>query len=166
MRKILATLFAALLAIGIPATAASATDTTIHDPCTCMVYKAGDNTAWAAGERFVDRGNWATFTQYGGVGKTVPLLAGKKHKAGVVGFFPAGDKVLIHIRLYEGAAFADGDAVKIEAYESYEAIPKENPSPGHFMYKEDPSDPADPLHFDILVDKAAYYAVHVDVVAG
>jgi hypothetical protein len=37
-----------------------------------------EETAWAAGSRYVSRGNWATYTPYNGEAKSVTLFAGRR----------------------------------------------------------------------------------------
>lgn len=112
-----------------------------------------DETAWAAGSRYVTKGNWATFTsKSAGV---VVLYAGQTLPAGSVALTINGDgTVSIAISLNEGWSLQDVDEpVKIQGYAS---APSGNPSPGLFTtYKGD-----DLL---ITVPEYGYYGIHVDV---
>jgi hypothetical protein len=119
-----------------------------------------DETAWGAGTRYVSRGNWATYTSYSGVAKTVTLFAGQTLNAGTVHFSaPSGGQVTITITLNAGWRFdPDTDeSVKIQDYAS--PPPAVNPSPGLFAWKGD----AESSPFSITVPQNNYYGVHVDV---
>lgn len=111
-------------------------------------------TAWAAGHRYVARGNWATFTPY--AEGSVDLLAGQTLKAGKVYFSSVVDgKVTITIKLNEGWRFQDGakEAVKIQGYDY---APSGNPAPGRFTtYKGN--------KLEITVDAFDFYGIHLDV---
>lgn len=126
-------------------------------------------TAWAAGSRYTNRGNWATYTSYSGIEKTVDLLAGQTMDAGNVTFSaPAAGVVTITIELHAGWRFAlvpvgeeNGQPifdnnVKIQHYDS---APSGNPSPGLFQWKS-----VEEGNFaEIEVPQASFYGVHVDV---
>jgi hypothetical protein len=120
----------------------------------CYEYKG--ETAWTAGTRYVQRGNWATYTAYDGHAKTVNVFAGQTHWAGSADFStPVDGKVTIKITLNEGWSLKEGDnSVKIQPYTSTPAA--SNPSPGRFQYKG--------TSLEIEVDEAAFYGVHLDVV--
>jgi hypothetical protein len=126
-------------------------------------------TAWAAGSRYVRRGNWATYTSYSNPPKTVNLLAGQTMLAGEVTFSaPDGGVVTITIELNEGWRFAmvpvgeeNGlpifdNNVKVQHYAS---APSGNPSPGLFQWKQF----AEGDFTEIEVPAANFYGVHVDV---
>lgn len=116
-----------------------------------------DETAWAAGTRYVRRGNWATYTPYGGEEKTVTLYAGQTMEAGTVKFSaPNNGNVTITITLNEGWRLDpdEKEPVKVQGYNS--TPPPVNPSPGLFTtYK------GSALSF--TVPQFSFYGVHVDV---
>lgn len=116
-----------------------------------------DETAWAAGNRYVEQGNWATYTPYV-ANSTVTLYAGQTMDAGTVHFSEAVDGyVTITIALNEGWRFAPVDEnVKIQ---DYAEAPSGNPSPGLFDWKGT----ADTSPFSIQVPLNNFYGVHVDV---
>lgn len=121
-------------------------------------------TAWAAGNRYVNRGNWATYTSYANVEKTVTLWAGQTLNAGTVKFEPDNGDVKITVTLAAGWRFAlnpiDEDAyddnLKVQDYAS---APSGNPAPGLFDHKKF----VDGTIGEIIVPNAAFYGVHVDV---
>jgi hypothetical protein len=120
-----------------------------------------EETAWSAGARYVPRGNWATYTSYAGVEKTVTLFAGKNMDAGTVKFSdPDLDgKVTITITLNEGWRFEGVEEnVKIQ---DYEFAPSGNPSPGLFDYKYNAT--GSPFVTVPPVPNNNYYGVHVNV---
>jgi hypothetical protein len=111
-------------------------------------------TAWSAGERYTQRGNWATYTGYED-GLEVTLFAGRTHEAGSVSFEAVeDDSVKITISLNEGWSLKVADEpVKIQGYE---AAPSGNPAPGLFTtYKGD--------ELEITVPAYAFYGIHLDV---
>jgi hypothetical protein len=115
-------------------------------------------TAWAAGTRYVTRGNWATYTAYT-PGTTVTLFAGQTMNAGTVHFSaPADGVVTITITLNAGWRFEDVEEnVKIQGYET--APGGSNPSPGHFANKGYAT--ASPYSIEVPV--SSFYGVHVNV---
>ena len=117
----------------------------------CYEYK--EETAWAAGTRYVTRGNWATFTPY--AEGTVPVYAGQHHPAGAATFSAVVDGlVTITIELGEGWSLQEGDnSVKIQ---DYETPPSGNPSPGRFDHKG--------TSLTVVVPANNYYGIHLDVV--
>ena len=116
-----------------------------------------DETAWAAGNRYVTKGNWATYTPYV-AGSTVKLYAGQTMEAGTVHFSAAADgKVTITITLNDGWKFADaGENVKIQ---DYATAPSGNPAPGLFAWKGT----ATSSSFSIDVPENNFYGVHADL---
>lgn len=96
-----------------------------------------DETAWAAGTRYVSRGNWATYTSYAGTEKTVTLYAGQTMEAATVKLEPANGNVKITITLNAGWIFdnstLDKENVKIQPYTA--TPPASNPAPGLFANK-------------------------------
>jgi hypothetical protein len=118
-----------------------------------------DETAWAAGSRYVKKGNWATYTSYEGVEKTVTLYAGQTMNAGSVHFSaPNNGKVTITVTLNNGWRF-DPDTDESLKVQGYSTAPSGNPAPGLFADKKD----CETSPCSIEVDQAAYYGVHVDV---
>lgn len=124
----------------------------IYDPCCIPV--CDEETAWANGFRYINRGNWATYTAYSGAAKTEVLYAGQKMDAGTVYFTPAGDKVQIVIEFNEGWGLQEvKEAVKIQGYN--QAPVNINPSPGLFTtYKGG--------ELTVTVPRYNFYGVHVD----
>jgi hypothetical protein len=129
-----------------------------------------DETAWAAGTRYTSRGNWATYTQYTGVAKTVTLYAGQTLVAGTVNFSaPAGGQVTITITLNAGWRFAlnpvgedaNGDPIYDNniKVQDYSTPPSGNPSPGLFAWKTVATGSVGVIQ----VPQNNYYGVHSDV---
>ncbi len=118
-----------------------------------------DETAWAAGNRYVTKGNWATYTLYDGSAKTVTLYAGQTYQAGTVAFSaPVDGKVTITVTLNEGFRF-DPDSYENLKVQDYATAPGGNPSPGHFAHKKNCQ--GTPCTIEVPVNN--YYGVHVDV---
>ena len=131
-------------------------------------------TAWSSGERYVGRGNWATYTPYDGDAMSVQLLAGRTMQAGVVAFGDADDGyVTITITLHpdmfwrlapevdeeglEVPGSIAADAVKVQGYDGQ--VPTRNPAPGRFAtYK------GNELEFTVPVFD--FYGIHLDVEWG
>jgi hypothetical protein len=114
-----------------------------------------EETAWAAGDKYVDKGNWATYTQYQSTTNII-LYAGQTIPVGTVSFSElSGGKITISIELSGGWTFQDvEEPVKVQGYDS--APPAVNPSPGLFTtYK------GDELVFQ--VNPYGYYGIHLDV---
>lgn len=114
-------------------------------------------TAWANGNRYVDPGNWATYTPYV-ADNTVILYAGQTMEAGTVHFSAqVAGLVTITIILNEGWRFYDDpENVKIQDYTS---APSGNPSPGLFDWKGYATESP----FSIDVPENNFYGVHMDV---
>jgi len=123
------------------------------EPC----YEFMDETAWAAGTRYVSRGNWATYTPYM-ANSTVTLYAGQTMNVGTVHFSAVvNGEVTITINLTGDWEFAPVDEnVKIQ---DYATAPSGNPSPGLFAWKGT----ADGRSFSIEVPENIFYGVHADV---
>lgn len=113
-----------------------------------------DETAWAAGSRYVAQGNWATYTPY--VANTpVNVFAGQNYLVGTVTFSEVVDgKVTITLAALNGARLQSvAESVKIQGYET---APSGNPAPGLFTtYKGNET--------TVIVDAYAYYGIHLDV---
>lgn len=113
-------------------------------------------TAWAAGTRYVTKGNWATYTSYDNVAKIVTLFAGQTYNAGTVNLSdPNNGNVTITITLGTGWSLQNvEEAVKIQGYDV--KPPAMNPAPGLFTtYKGN--------ELTVTVPKAKYYGIHLDV---
>ena len=122
------------------------------EPPVEMCYQ--DETAWAAGSRYVTQGNWATYTPY--VANTpVNVFAGQNYLVGTVTFSEVVDgKVTITLAALNGARLQSvAESVKIQGYET---APSGNPAPGLFTtYKGNET--------TVIVDAYAYYGIHLDV---
>lgn len=120
-------------------------------------YEFADETAWAAGERYVAQGNWATYTAYV-PDSTVTLFAGQHLVAGNVHFSaPVDGLVTITIELAGEWEFAAvNENVKIQ---DYVEAPSGNPNPGGFAYKGTATSGS----FSIVVPANNFYGVHADV---
>lgn len=123
-------------------------------PC----FDCTSDTSWAAGSRYVDQGNWATYTAYEGVPKAVDLYAGQTKLAGTVHFSaPVGGQVTVTIALNPGWEFVDDpENVHIQDYES---APSGNPAPGQFDSKFG----ATGSSFEGSVPENDFYGVHAVV---
>jgi hypothetical protein len=130
----------------------------IGAPQTC--YQ--DETAWAAGDRYVDS-NWATYVAYE-PGKVVDIIAGQNMPAGTATFSaPAGGMIDIEIRLANGFVFfcdsdVPDDNVKVQ---DYAVAPTTSPSPGLFDWKEFAE--VGSTSYTISVPVNSFYGVHLDV---
>ena len=111
-----------------------------------------DESAWSTGQRYVTRGNWATYTKYQ-VG-TVNVYAGQNQFAGTATFSAnVGGNVTITIVLNEGWSLQDvSNPVKVQGYS---VAPTGNPSPGRFASKGS--------SLTVTVPFANFYGVHLDV---
>lgn len=113
-----------------------------------------EETAWAAGARYQNPGNWATYTTYA-PNLTVNVFAGQTYLVGTAHFSPVvNGKVTITLTSLNGAILQEGnETVKIQGYDS---APSGNPAPGQFTtYKG--------TETVIEVDAFAYYGIHLDV---
>jgi hypothetical protein len=137
---------------------------------TSMCYE--EETAWAQGERYVRRGNWAMYVAYPGTGQPVDLIAdgGDPATAIVVGTAtfsaPIDGKVTITINLTGGAIFYYDvndpwydNNLKVQDYKNPPA-PK-NPKVGRFEWKTriEPGSTTG----SITVPENNFYGVHLDV---
>lgn len=115
-------------------------------------------TAWGAGDRYVEQGNWATYTAYE-TGMNILIFAGQGMEAGYLTFSEvSAGKVTITITLFSGWRFeAVEENVKIQPYDTV-PLP-ENPAPGRFAVKAT----AETSPFTIEVDAAAYYGIHLNL---
>lgn len=121
-----------------------------------------DETGWAIGTRYVEKGNWGMYHEHDGE-ETVDLRADGGDGVGMVAgsvHFSAVDagNVTITITLNEGWRFADVDEnVKIQDYDSVPTA--KNPKPGKFDNKDDATESP----FVMVVPANNYYGVHVDL---
>lgn len=117
-------------------------------------------TAWGAGPRYVNKGNWAMYTPFV-ANSNVDLIAGQHYEAGNIHLSAAVDGyVTITITLNDGFRLAEFEgeiieqAVKIQGYSSKPAA--RNPAPGRFnTYKG--------TDLEITVPAFAFYGIHLDV---
>jgi hypothetical protein len=125
--------------------------------CEVVDTDCTSETAWAVGLRYVQPGNWATYTPYEGYFKQVTLFAGQNINIGWVTFSaPVNGMVTISIDLVANAGFQNvAENVKIQ---DYEFAPMGNPSIGLFEYKGTASGQS----FSIEVPFNNFYGVHVD----
>jgi hypothetical protein len=124
----------------------------------CAACEWVAETAWAAGERYVEQGNWATYTPYVSA-SPIYLYAGQTMDAGTVYFTEVGDGyVTVTIGLNQGWRFKDVDEnVKIQDYAD---APSGNPSPGQFAWKYYATGS---LFTTPPISANDFYGVHVDV---
>jgi hypothetical protein len=117
------------------------------------------DSGWSYGPRYTAKGNWATYTAYDNVPKTVILFAGQTKEAGTVSFSaPVSNKVTITVSLNRGWFFEPSpENVKIQDYNT--VPPARNPSPGQFVWKGNAM-----YHcFSLTVPQNKFYGVHVDL---
>jgi len=134
-------------------------DRTIDEICEYI-----GETAWAAGTRYVARGNWATYTAYS-ADSTVTLFAGQHHAVGTVSFSAVDSGQVTITIVLAGARLApdyDEDGNQLDTYgevvkiQAYDVAPKGNPSPGLFTtYKG--------AELTVTVPARAFYGIHLDV---
>jgi hypothetical protein len=130
-----------------------------------------EETAWSFGNRYVAKGNWATYTQTGIFQSDVdlvPIYAGQHDLIGWVMFLdenaPAG-KLKIRLKLFDCVEFQHvSECIKIQGYDN---PPDKKPIPGKFTtYKgvgTFVSDDGEFSMYEILVDEYPYYGIHLDV---
>lgn len=111
-----------------------------------------EDTGWAAGTRYVSRGNWATFTPY--TTNIVNVYAGQNKWAGIVKMsLVTNGNVTITITLNEGWSLQEvTNPVKIQGYTT---PPSGNPSPGRFASKGS--------SLVVTLPAANFYGIHLDV---
>ncbi|MDP4766500.1 MAG: hypothetical protein NWR61_09160, partial [Pseudomonadales bacterium] len=127
-----------------------------------------EETAWAEGDRYVNRGNWAMNVPYAGEEKTVDLIADFTNyvDAGDVTFSaPVAGVVTITINLTGGAIFYyDGASERADEnlkIQDYDKAPNKTPKIGLFDHK---------WTFDVGTTTATvqvpqnnFYGIHVDL---
>lgn len=139
--------------------------TDIFDGIGCppiIEYCYQQETAWAAGTRYVKKGNWATYTPYQYPTTTaIKLYAGQTYEAGSVTFSDVvNGNITITITLGSDWSLQVDEygnilpeAVKIQGYET--TPPASNPSPGQFAYKGN--------SLTVTVPAFNFYGIHLDV---
>lgn len=112
-----------------------------------------DDSAWGAGQRYVSRGNWATYTAYA-AGSTVNIYAGQNKWAGTATFSAiVSGNVTITIALNEDWSLQEvSNPVKVQGYTT---APSGNPSPGRFASKGS--------SLIVTVPATNFYGIHLDV---
>ena len=111
-----------------------------------------DETAWAAGPRYTDQGNWATYTPY--VANTpIEVYAGQHYLVGTITFSEVvNGKVTITLASLNGGQLQDvAEAVKIQGYDT--------PPSGNPLLDNSPPIWAPPV---VTVDAYPYYGIHID----
>lgn len=122
--------------------------------CEEKCYDFDGETAWAAGTRYITRGNWATYTTY--AEGTVDIFAGQTIPVGTATFSAVVDgKVTITIELTGDWVLEDVvEAVKIQGYDV--KPPAVNPAPGLFTtYKGN--------ELTVTVPAFNFYGIHLNV---
>jgi hypothetical protein len=132
-----------------------------------MCYE--EETAWAEGDRYVQRGNWAMYVDYYGEEKTVEIIADYTNYVHIgTATFSAPDEygmVTITINLTGGAIFYYDvndpyydDNLKIQ---DYDKAPTKTPRPGRFAWKWQISTGATTATVTVPLNN--FYGVHMDV---
>ena len=135
-----------------------------------MEFCYQEETAWAIGSRYTQRGSWAMFTEYESQATEVPIRAGGGNgiglDAGTVYISePFEGMVEMTIQLNDGFVFyydpSDDnvdDNIKIQDYES---APSGNPKVGLFDWKAQAS--VGSTSYTLIVPENNYYGIHLDV---
>lgn len=139
---------------------------TITDECTT-------ETAWSAGNNYVTKGNWATYTpapRLSNKKTCVDLFAGQNMLAGLVCFYNL-DYFNFTVRIYLDPCWSLQDvseAIKIQGYEN--VPPARNPNPGRFATYKGNGVAFENGYIEVLVPKYneqgvqyKYYGIHIDV---
>lgn len=123
----------------------------------CEYECTGEETAWANGPRYTQRGNWATYTPYV-AGSTVTIYAGQNINIGTVTFSAVNNgMVTLTFDLNDGWQFANvAESLKIQDYAS---APSGNPAPGQFAWKFDATGSTE----TVTVPANNFYGIHLDV---
>lgn len=128
--------------------------------CTC-VEDCTYETAWAAGQRYTQRGNWATYTPNPGLGNCVFIYAGQNMYAGKICFEDGGSgnyKLLINLSACWNLQDVS-EPIKIQGYAS---APSGNPAPGKFnTYKGNGTQTNGSI--EVTVPFFDYYGIHLDL---
>lgn len=121
-------------------------------PCVAAPVCYQEESAWASGTRYVNRGNWATYTPYK-AGK-VAIYAGQNKLAGEVEMSAIiGGNVTLKITLGGDWSLQEvSNPVKIQGYN---VAPTGNPAPGRFASKGS--------SLVVTLPAANFYGIHLDV---
>ncbi len=115
------------------------------------------DTAWSYGPRYINRGNWATYTPYV-AGNVVTIYAGQTKEAGTATFSAAvNGEVIITIAL--NSTFRLQEVAENVKIQDYATAPSGNPSPGGFAYKSTQV----ATSFSVTVLANNFYGIHLDV---
>ncbi|MDL2208108.1 hypothetical protein LJB97_00630 [Parabacteroides sp. OttesenSCG-928-O15] len=113
-------------------------------------------SAWSAGDRYTEKGNWATYTAYAGEELTVPVFAGQTIEAGSVTFSEVvNGNITITITLTGGWEL-NVDKKETVKIQGYDVAPSGNPAPGQFATYKGES-------LVVEVPASAFYGIHLDV---
>jgi hypothetical protein len=129
--------------------------------CTC-VEDCTYETAWAAGQRYTPRGNWATYTPNPGLEACVVIYAGQDMYAGQV-CFEEGDPgyYLLVIHLSRCWFLQDvNEPIKIQGYD---VAPSGNPAPGKFITYKGSGTQINVAKYEVTVPIFNYYGIHLDL---
>lgn len=129
----------------------------------CIVEKNcyKEETAWSVGTRYVNKGNWGTYTITDTYPKTVEIKAGQFHTIGHATFEKVGDEVKISINLDKGRFNpTKPDNLKIEGYSNInDTRLKATPVPGSFSIKRTVVETGS---WSETFPLRAAYAIHID----
>lgn len=116
-----------------------------------VCYEWKNETAWSTGPRYVQRGNWATYSSATNLENGVTIFAGQNINVGTAKLVNGS----IEITLTGGWELKPNtDAVKIQGYNT--TPPAKNPAPGQFTtYKGSSLTPS--------VNAFNFYGIHLDV---
>ena len=120
-------------------------------PLEVKCYEWQNETAWGAGNRYVSKGNWATYSSSTDLENGVTLYAGQTTAVGTATLSGG----VLTISLTNGWELVPNtDAVKIQGYSN--TPPASNPAPGQFTtYKGSSLTPS--------VGSSTFYGIHLDV---
>lgn len=125
-----------------------------------------EETAWATGPRYTNKGNWATYTPYPGNEQSVAIFAGRTIYAGTATFKDNGNGTVdISINLdntfifyYDPNNQMADENIKVQ---DYALPPSGNPAPGLFAHKATIA--VGTTTYIITVPLNNYYGIHLDV---
>lgn len=135
-------------------------------PCEEVGTCYQEETAWSAGKRYVNRGNWATYTKYLGTsGQVANIYAGQNMLAGTATFNAVNGMMHISINLSGSFIFYydifDPNLDNNIKVQDYSSQPSGNPAPGLFAWKA--AAPTGSTSYTIIVPVNTYYGIHLDV---
>ncbi|MDF9828963.1 hypothetical protein [Parabacteroides sp. PF5-6] len=113
-------------------------------------------SAWSAGDRYTEKGNWGTYTAYAGEELTVSVYAGQTIDVGTVTFSEVVEgNITITIALTGGWEL-NAEKTETVKIQGYEAAPSGNPAPGQFKTYKGES-------LVVEVPASNFYGIHLDV---